>query len=212
MIQPIDLDQLASIERAASPAPWAYTEHCGAQVCIGLVHDQKHGQVRLAKGGFFLFEIDGSAYYPQVTEEQGEKQALADVKLISFMRNYLPSLLTELREARAALSAINQLAPSPLEIPHDAMVPSVLAQEPPPVTQRIGGDDLDEMHLAALQAVYAGFGWISCDSKVLGDLLTELREARAFKARVTAAIERSHQNRHQSDTLSLNTLLEDLTS
>lgn len=101
----IDLDTLTAIEQAASPAPWAYTEHCGAQVCIGLVHDQKHGQVRLAKGGFFLFEIDGSAYYPQLDEEQGEKQALADVKLIASMRNYLPLLLTELRAARAQSSA-----------------------------------------------------------------------------------------------------------
>lgn len=50
------------------------------------------------------------------------------------------------------------------------------------------------------------------DRDVALSLIAEVREARAFKTRVTAAIERSHQNRHQSDTLSLNTLLEDLSS
>lgn len=83
------LKGLVKAAKAASPGPWAYTEHCGAQVCIGLIHDQEPGQVRLKKDGVFLFEIEPSVYEgrdddgEEKSEEDYEAQAFADAKFIA---------------------------------------------------------------------------------------------------------------------------------
>lgn len=102
--KPIDIEALSAIEQEATPAPWAYTEHCGAQVCAGLIHNQEPGEVRMEKHGFFLFEIDPNAYDRGdgkiEDEEELEAMAFADVKLIACMRNALPQLIAELETAR----------------------------------------------------------------------------------------------------------------
>lgn len=100
----VDLEELEAIAQAATPAPWSYTEHCGAQVAAGLIHDQEPGGVRLKKGGFFLFEIEPDVYDrgdDASDQDEYEARAQADVKLIACMRNALPDLITELREQRA---------------------------------------------------------------------------------------------------------------
>lgn len=98
-----ELDQLTALDSAGTCAPWAYTENCGAQVCVGLIHDQEPGMVRMEKGGFFLFEIEPDAYDrgdDSQYEEDLARQAYADAKLIALARNYLPRLIETAKKAR----------------------------------------------------------------------------------------------------------------
>lgn len=95
------IEQLTALEAAATPAPWAYTEGCGATVAVGEVHNDDEGEVRLKKNGFFLFEIEPDTYDrgdDAIDEDQCLEKAFADTKLIALMRNYLPALLDLARQ------------------------------------------------------------------------------------------------------------------
>lgn len=107
----IDLDKLSAVEQAGSPAPWAYSTGCGAQVCIGIVHLDEPGTVMLEKRGVFLFEIEPFVYDDlddELGDDERDDRAQADARLIALARNYLPLLIAELKAERAGNERLEQ--------------------------------------------------------------------------------------------------------
>lgn len=139
----------------------------------------------------------------------------------------LVALLRELREARRRVEAhrawASHVAIDPDTI--EALTTLALDATPGPRQVRHSGTldqiELTEMGVSLVRAHDEDLYWHTVHDRdftaafnrdVALSLLAEVHAARDFGSRVTVAIERSHQNRTQSVELSLNTLLEDLSS